>query len=216
MRVAEGKLPRMSASSRFRNRLNPRHELTDGRVIYESRSVAVTALILTWDEDLRNFRALVGERGAAVDLAGTWCLPCGYLDWDESLLDAVHREVFEETGLDLTALEQTGDALIADHPVYLQGGPEAHRQNVTARFLVELRRMVEPSVANAEPDEVTRLEWLEVTEQAIATRAWAFHHDDVLRELAAFYLTERQAGALDSSSTRRFYRRQLERQYPYV
>lgn len=206
----------MSASSRFRNRLNPRHELGEGRILYESRSVAVTAVVLAWDAEGRGFRALVGERGPAVDKAGSWCLPCGYLDWDESLVDAVHREVFEETGLDLPALEASGDAVVTSEPVYVEGGPEAHRQNVTARFVIELSRLVEPTIANAEPGEVVRLEWLEVTEAAIASRAWAFHHDDILRELAVFYARERDAGVLDAGGTRRFYRAAMERRYPFA
>ncbi len=184
--------------------------------MYESRSVAVTAVVLAWDTETGSFRALVGERGSAVDQAGKWCLPCGYLDWDESLVDAVHREVFEETGIDLRALEEAGDAVVASEPMYVEGGPEAHRQNVTARFVVELRRPVEPTTANAEPDEVVRLEWLDVSEAAIGARGWAFHHDDILCELAVFYAREREAGALDTGSTRRFYRAVMERRYPYA
>ena len=206
----------MSASSRFRNRLNPRHELAEGRVIYESRSVAVTAVVLAWDAEKAVFRALVGERGSAVDHPGTWCLSCGYLDWDESLVEAVHREVFEETGLDLKALVASGDAVVSDEPVFVEAGPEAHRQNVTARFVVELRRPVEPTTANAEPEEVVRLEWIEVSEAALLSRKWAFHHDDILRELALFYGREREAGTLDAGSTRRFYRSVAERRYPYA
>jgi ADP-ribose pyrophosphatase YjhB (NUDIX family) len=216
MVAPEGKLRHMSASSRFRNRLNPRHELGGGRVLYESRSVAVTAVVLAWDDATRGFRALVGERGSAVDHAGKWCLSCGYLDWDESLVDAVHREVFEETGLDLRALEASGDAVVSSEPIFIEGVPEAHRQNVTARFVVELRRVVEPTTANAEPDEVTRLEWLEVSEAAIATRGWAFKHDEILGELAAFYGRERAAGQLDAGSTRRFYRAVMESRYPFA
>lgn len=184
-------------------------------MLYESRSVAVTAVVLAWDEATGTFRALVGERGSAVDSAGKWCLSCGYLDWDESLVDAVHREVFEETGLDLKALEASGDAVVSKDPIFIEGVPEAHRQNVTARFVVELCKLVEPTTANAEPDEVVRLEWLEVSEAAIATRAWAFKHDEILGELAAFYGRERAAGKLDARSTRRFYRSIIESRYPY-
>jgi 8-oxo-dGTP pyrophosphatase MutT (NUDIX family) len=203
-------------SARFGNRLNPRHELAGGVVVYESRSVAVTAVLLAWDEPHGVFRALVGERGSAVDNPGSWCLACGYLDWDETLVDAVHREVFEETGLDLRALALAGDAIVAPDPIFVDGSLEANRQNVTARFVIELRRVVEASTANAEPDEVRALEWLEVSDQAIATRKWAFHHDDILRELSAFYATERAAGRFDAGSTRRFYRALVERRYPYV
>jgi ADP-ribose pyrophosphatase YjhB (NUDIX family) len=148
--------------------------------MYESRSVAVTAVVLAWDTETGSFRALVGERGSAVDQAGKWCLPCGYLDWDESLVDAVHREVFEETGIDLRALEEAGDAVVASEPMYVEGGPEAHRQNVTARFVV--CPPAGRATANAEPDESSGS--VARRQQAAIGAGVAFHHDDILCELA--------------------------------
>jgi 8-oxo-dGTP pyrophosphatase MutT (NUDIX family) len=83
--------------SPFKSRPSPSHVLADGRLIYESRSVAVTAVVLAYDAAERAHYVVVGERGTGVDLSGLHCLVCGYLDWDESLPDAVRREVFEET-----------------------------------------------------------------------------------------------------------------------
>jgi 8-oxo-dGTP pyrophosphatase MutT (NUDIX family) len=205
----------MSDSTRFSNRLNERIEV-DGRVLYLSRSVAVTAVVLAYDAATSSVYALVGQRGEAVDHSGKWCLCCGYLDWDESLQDAVRREVFEEAGLDLQALQAAGDAFVASDPIFVQSAPEAHRQNVTARFVIELRRLVEPSTANAEPGEVVQLKWIAVTHAAIAERPWAFQHDEILGELASFYETEKSQHSLDGGSTRRFYRAMFERRYPFA
>ena len=30
---------------------------------------------------------------------GDWCIPCGYVEWDETIEAAAHRELNEETGL---------------------------------------------------------------------------------------------------------------------
>lgn len=44
---------------------------------------------------------LMGER-ARGDYAGLWCIPCGYVEWDEDIRDAAVREFEEETGLVVT------------------------------------------------------------------------------------------------------------------
>ena len=194
----------MASSPRFRNRQNARIELPEGRVLFESRSVAITAIVVAHDASSNSFHALVGKRGPAVDQGGLWCLVGGYLDWDESLADAVRREVFEEAAVDLAALEAAGETQVSSQPMFLQSDPSAHRQNVTGRFLVTLPRKVPASNANAEPGEVEAIEWLPVERDAIAKRAWAFHHDAILLELADWYAAEAQRGALDAKSTERF------------
>lgn len=47
-------------------------------------------------------RVLLGRR-ATGDYAGRWCIPCGYVEWDEPVRDAAEREFREETGLDVRA-----------------------------------------------------------------------------------------------------------------
>lgn len=196
----------MANSPRFKNRQNARIELPEGRVLFESRSVAITAILIAHDAASNDFHALVGKRGPAVDHGGLWCLVCGYLDWDESLADAVRREVFEEAAVDLAALESAGETRVPNQPMFLQSDPLAHRQNVTGRFLIALPRKVPASNANAEPGEVETIEWVPVRRDAIAARDWAFHHDEILNELADWYTAEEKKGALDAASTLRFRR----------
>lgn len=42
---------------------------------------------------------LVGRRRATARYGGKWCLPGGYIEYEESFIDTAHREVREETGL---------------------------------------------------------------------------------------------------------------------
>ncbi len=194
------------SASRFSNRQNQRHELVGGHVLFESRSVAVTAVVVGRDASGR-FHALVGERGPRVDKSGTWCLVCGYLDWDESLREAVRREVFEEAGVDLAALEASGEAWLSKQPLFIQSDPTAHRQNVTARFLASVSRLVPLSTENAEPGEVTQLAWLLLDAASIDAKPWAFHHEEILHELRAFFDEEHALGRADAESPARFYRK---------
>lgn len=54
-------------------------------------------------------RVLLGER-ATGEYAGRWCIPCGYVEWDEEIRAAAVREFEEETGLRV----ETGE-IIAVH-----------------------------------------------------------------------------------------------------
>ena len=62
-----------------------------GFIHYKNPTVGV-AVILQDD----NYRLLLGKRAD-----GGWCIPCGYVEWDESVEEAAIREFKEETGLDV-------------------------------------------------------------------------------------------------------------------
>ena len=46
-------------------------------------------------------RLLIGKRSRGCTESGKWCLPCGFVEHHENYLEAAHREVFEETGLEI-------------------------------------------------------------------------------------------------------------------
>ncbi|MFO0549604.1 MAG: NUDIX hydrolase [Polyangiaceae bacterium] len=203
---------------RFKNRPNTPYEVAPGKTVFDSRSVALLAMVLGFELKSGRFHVLAGRRGRAVDLPGHWCMVCGYLDWDESLEDAARREVFEEAGLDLAALEAAGLARVPSHPTTVRGLPGSHRQNVTAEFPIEIvaDELPVPSTAHAEPDEVDEVAWIELTEENLASRTWAFHHDELLGRILAWLTEERQRGQYDRDSVRRYFRAQIESRYPFV
>jgi len=46
-------------------------------------------------------KLLIGRRSQKSFLGGKWCLPCGFIEHNESFVEAACREVFEETGLSI-------------------------------------------------------------------------------------------------------------------
>ncbi|ADW19139.1 NUDIX hydrolase [Desulfobulbus propionicus DSM 2032] len=47
----------------------------------------------------REGKVLIGRRSERSRYGGRWCLPGGYIEYEESFIDTAHREVAEETGL---------------------------------------------------------------------------------------------------------------------
>ena len=61
----------------------------------EYRNPAVGVAVILRDD---GGRVLLGRR-ATGEYAGLWCIPCGYVEWDEDVREAATREFEEETGL---------------------------------------------------------------------------------------------------------------------
>lgn len=85
-----------------------------------------------------------------------WCLPCGYLDWDESIHHALIREVFEEVGIDITGCEA-----VMYH--INDGANNDGLQNVTFHFYVDLNKPIADIIV-APSDEVQATYWLSAEE----------------------------------------------------
>jgi ADP-ribose pyrophosphatase YjhB (NUDIX family) len=64
------------------------------RITYRNPVVGVAVVIAEKD------RLLLGRR-ARGPYAGRWCIPCGYVEWDEDVRAAARREMHEETGLEV-------------------------------------------------------------------------------------------------------------------
>jgi len=84
-----------------------------GKVHYRNPAPAVAVLI----SDDRRF--ILGRRTSSSLQHDRWCLPCGYVEYEEDYLSAAVREVREETALDVRI-----DSIISVVTNYLQ--PEVH------------------------------------------------------------------------------------------
>jgi ADP-ribose pyrophosphatase YjhB (NUDIX family) len=60
---------------------------------YKNPTVGVAVILLRGGEIL-----LIKRRGS---YDGMWCIPCGHVEWDEDIRLCAHRELKEETGLEV-------------------------------------------------------------------------------------------------------------------
>ncbi|HBE80873.1 MAG TPA: NUDIX hydrolase, partial [Firmicutes bacterium] len=67
-----------------------------GKTYYKNPSPGVAVLIV---EDQQ---VLLCKRAPGNFQSGKWCLPCGFIEYEEDFLTAARREVKEETGLEVT------------------------------------------------------------------------------------------------------------------
>lgn len=89
--------PKCGGSLAYRRR-SGRERLTCGAcgyVFYENPVVGVAAIVQ------RGGEVLLGRRGPSVLYTGRWCIPCGYVEYDEDVHQAAVRECREETGLEV-------------------------------------------------------------------------------------------------------------------
>lgn len=105
---------------------------------FANRGVSIDAAIIKDD------KIVLIKRGVEPS-KGKWGTPGGYVDWDETVEEAVAREVKEETKLDVTSTKLVG--------VY--SSPERHpKQVINILYLAE--------VAEADPapgDDVDDVKW---------------------------------------------------------
>lgn len=126
----------------------------DDKIYWISRAMAVVGYVFK-EVDGKLF-VLTEKRGkGAADYIGHFCVPCGYLDFNETLEDAVLRELKEETGF-------IGDKekLIL---LKVNSCPTENRQNVSAHFAYFADDKEDFSLEKAiggEKDEIELVKWM--------------------------------------------------------
>lgn len=149
-----------------------------------SRSIAVVVVIYTVDP-FNNTHVIAEKRGPGCpDFVGYWALPCGYLDFDETLEQCAIREVLEEIGLDLSKYSH----LLA--PVDINSDPlDDIRQNVTVRFVVpipwdEIKDFEFDFNSDARGGETLEVEDCRLIPMFdLDLYLWAWNHNNVIRKL---------------------------------
>lgn len=153
-----------------------------GREYWISRSIAVIAILFAYDLKGKQY-VLTVKRGKGTpdpEYVGANCLPCGYLDFDETTQEAAARELFEETGVKVNP-EDLHLLSINDNPF------DDKRQNVTFRYFIEIKGIPVEGISQiltskfSEEDEIELIKFIPVTE--IDNYKWAFNHDKIINQL---------------------------------
>lgn len=165
----------------------------DGKTYWISRSVAVMGLIFKTVG--HNFYVLVEKRGkGAADNIGKYCCPCGYVDYDETLDEAICREVKEETGLEIINVDEL-------NVFHINSDPSENHQNITVRYSyyvdgIHPEEEISDNRTGGEKDEVESVEWLligtfkDITYDVSILQLndryqvldWAFDHDKIIND----------------------------------
>jgi ADP-ribose pyrophosphatase YjhB (NUDIX family) len=154
----------------------------NGKLKFLSRSVAVLGLIAfrstksycssDWD-----YFVPLSTRAANLQEPGKKGLVCGYLDYDETLTDALRREFHEEIGLDLYGKPILGSI---DHPYFIQSDPRQDAlQNVTMRYRAVFQTPVLPDLRTSL--EALDPQWYPLSE-AVQMDDLAFNHQTLLQD----------------------------------
>lgn len=152
-----------------------------GREHWISRSIAAVVAIVAKDKHGDEY-ILAVQRGKGTpdpEYVGKYCMPCGYLDYDETIAQAAQREVKEETGLTFP-ITDFKLVTINDNPL----GDK--RQNVTFRYLVKSDTLINElellfTTKNSEKDEVSSIRFIKLSN--IGLYEWAFNHETLIKEI---------------------------------
>ncbi|NJR68819.1 MAG: NUDIX hydrolase [Synechococcales cyanobacterium CRU_2_2] len=166
----------------FNNTPNRRLILGDEE-IWISRSMTVLAVLIFRVGEQRYVP--LGIRGKALAYeVGKWGLPGGYVDYGETVGEALIREVWEEIGLNLPELQGlhrwVGNL---EQPYSVASAPRG-QQNITLRFgLTFFDRPgtpLPPLTPQVGPEEVEQAGWFPLQE-ALAMEL-AFNHQAVIKD----------------------------------
>lgn len=183
---------------KFNNRENQKYTVKDSdgteKDIYHNRAVTVDVFqyVLRPSKDengdeINEVFVLVAERGPeSHDYQGLLNVPCGHLDWDETVEEAGTREMFEETGFYNDNLTVLG----------VNSNPENNRQNVSIVLvgIVEVEIDEELPTLTGNGKESINPKWLpfvdyikELEEKGIQPDKWAFNHDFWIYDITQKY-----------------------------
>jgi 8-oxo-dGTP pyrophosphatase MutT (NUDIX family) len=159
-----------------------------------SRANAVVGVVFAFTE--HGSYVLVTKRSMKMmDEKGKMCVPCGYLDWNETGYESVTREIYEETSLYLPDIH---DQLIFNNggkPFEIKDNPNADkRQNVSMLYVSVYDFKNEPDkfpshIHAFTCHETESVQWMKLLDfyAYCDTYEWAFNHDETIKSALNYF-----------------------------
>ena len=166
----------------FKNKPNTCITIGD-KEYWISRSVAIVGMI--------GFKLLsdgkvyfpIQIRGSKMTNRGCACMPCGYIDYNETIEKCLIREFWEETGIDITQYKVIFGSLDkADH--YVSDPNDSDVQNISFTFeaILECEKLPELIVS----EESVSLNWMTFNELQYIN-SWAFNHKNKITKYVSIW-----------------------------
>jgi len=176
---------------KFNNVENKSYQVIDEngkpKTIWASRSIAVFGFIVCI-VDNHAYILLIKRSNKCPDEVGKYACVTGYLDWNETLLEALIRECYEECGLDLDYLINKSEMTYSelDQPYLIESSPQNNLQNVTARFVLIFDVDKLPKLNKS--DEVDEIGWFDISESELLNgnlnkETFAWNHANIISDI---------------------------------
>lgn len=155
-----------------------------GKTLWSGRYCAVCAMIFCLYKGV--WHVLANQRNEKCpDYQGYWCMPCGFIEANETGEQAATRETEEETGVFVYPKDFIFYGVETD-PTTSNNG------NITLRYYTKLYRDNLPKNALALPNilrisnEAADIKWISLNE--LENYDWAFHHKELIYEVSKHIL----------------------------
>ena len=160
-----------------------------------SRSIATVGVVLII-QLVGGMHVLITQRSNKMrDEKNKYCLPYGYVDFNENIFESMIREVYEETSL---YLPDYNDLLITNNnekPIEIRDNPGNHRQNVSFIYLSvydfhEHLERLPIYVENYSNNETKLAQWISISDfycKYDKKLNWAFNHNETIKKAIEFY-----------------------------
>ena len=167
------------------NKFNNIHNkciIQDGKEHWISRSCAVVGVVTIYLNEIEY--VLIVKRGTGGDNVGKYCLPCGYIDWNENGYDAFKREIFEETGIDLDSHNNyLSEKILLNEkqPFYVSTTPMNNRENISLYFKYDIDSDEFPKTSTefSEENEIDEIVWMNLDD--VDKYDFCFGHEEIIK-----------------------------------